>query len=186
MILESTWEMIEERIVIIIELNPMFNANSQMEFESRDEKNSSYCESMIKCATLAFRFIFLSSMRTRKERATKGKKIITIKLNSRMGQKNSFCCELMIKWRRYVCNVRDAHFYASIFLFLSLSLSLCLSLCAFPCCFSYVGAVVKKRPLLCSLFVTEILAGWLFAAKAELLAEKWNRVSRDASFFRAV
>lgn len=107
----------------------MFNANSQMEFESRDEKNSSYCESMIKCATLAFRFIFLSSMRTRKERATKGKKIITIKLNSRMGQKNSFCCELMIKWRRYVCNVRDAHFYASIFLFLSLSLSLSVCLC---------------------------------------------------------
>lgn len=58
-----------------------------------------------------------------------------------------------------MCNMRDAHFYASIFLFLSLSLSLCLSLCAFPCCFSYVGAVVKKRPLLCSLFVTEILAG---------------------------
>lgn len=97
MILESTRETIEERIVIIIELNPMFNANSQMEFESRDEKNSSYCESMIKSATLAFRFIFLSSMKTRKERATKGKKIITIKLNSRMGQKNSFCCELMIK-----------------------------------------------------------------------------------------
>lgn len=98
-----------------------------MEFESRDEKNSSYCESMIKSATLAFRFIFLSSMKTRKEWATKGKKIITIKLNSRMGQKNSFCCELMIKWRRYVCNVRDAHFYASIFLFLSLSLSLFVS-----------------------------------------------------------
>lgn len=98
-----------------------------MEFESRDEKNSSYCESMIKSATLAFRFIFLSSMKTRKERATKGKKIITIKLNSRMGQKNSFCCELMIKWRRYVCNVRDAHFYASTFLFLSLFLSLFVS-----------------------------------------------------------
>lgn len=75
-------------------------------------------------------------MKMPKERATKGKKIIiTFKLNSRMGQKNSFCRELMIKWRRYACNARDAHFYASwngsILLFLSLSVSVRVSLLLF-------------------------------------------------------
>lgn len=52
-----------------------------------------------------------------------------------MGQKNSFCRELMIKWRRYACNARDAHFYASwngsILLFLSLSVCVRVSLLLF-------------------------------------------------------
>lgn len=199
MIMERAWfsKVLEKRTLrgkgrkdVVIKLNPTFNPNSRIEFESRDEKNSSYFESMMKCSTLASRFIFLSSMKiTPKKRATKGKKIIvTIEFANWMsnGAKESLLLRVNDKMTRDTCATCvmriSTHRGTARYFYFSLSLPLFVSV---RVSFSYVGAVVKKRPLLCSLFVTEILAGWLFAAKAELLAEKWNRVSRDASFFRA-
>ena len=103
MIMERAWfsKVLEERTLrgkgrkdVVIKLNPTFNPNSRIEFESRDEKNSSYFESMMKCSKLASRFIFLSSM-----------KIISQETSDKGEENYRWIRELNVEWGERIPSV---------------------------------------------------------------------------------
>ena len=198
MIMERAWfsKVLEKRTLrgkgrkdIIIKLNPTFNPNSQnrVRISWREEFFEFWVDDEMLNACILFYFLIFDENNSQ-ETSDKGeenyryrwiefanwmsKESLLLRVNDKMTRDTRATCVMRISTHRGTA--RYFYFSLSLSLFVSVRVS-----------FSYVGAVVKKRPLLCSLFVTEILAGWLFAAKAELLAEKWNRVSRDASFFRA-
>lgn len=198
MIMERAWfsKVLEKRTLrgkgrkdIIIKLNPTFNPNSQnrVRISWREEFFVFWVDDEMLNACIPFYFLIFDENNSQ-ETSDKGeenyryrwiefanwmsKESLLLRVNDKMTRDTRATCVMRISTHRGTA--RYFYFSLSLSLFVSVRVS-----------FSYVGAVVKKRPLLCSLFVTEILAGWLFAAKAELLAEKWNRVSRDASFFRA-
>lgn len=198
MIMERAWfsKVLEERTLrgkgrkdVVIKLNPTFNPNSQnrVRISWREEFFEFWVDDEMLNACILFYFLIFDENNSQ-ETSDKGeenyryrwiefanwmsKESLLLRVNDKMTRDTCATCVMRISTHRGTA--RYFYFSLSLSLFVSVRVS-----------FSYVGAVVKKRPLLCSLFVTEILAGWLFAAKAELLAEKWNRVSRDASFFRA-
>lgn len=74
------------------------------------------------------------------------KESLLLRVNDKMTRDTCATCVMRISTHRGTA--RYFYFSLSLSLFVSVRVS-----------FSYVGAVVKKRPLLCSLFVTEILAG---------------------------
>ena len=78
------------------------------------------------------------------------KESLLLRVNDKMTRDTCATCVMRISTHRGTAR----YFYFSPSLSLSLSLFVSVRVS-----FSYVGAVVKKRPLLCSLFVTEILAG---------------------------
>ena len=89
-------------------------------------------------ACIPFYFLIFDENNIPRNERQRGRKL-SLQLNSRiecrMGRKNPFCCELMIKWREIRVQRAWCAFLRIVErldTFISLSLFLCLSLCAFP------------------------------------------------------
>ena len=147
MIMERAWfsKVLEKRTLrgkgrkdIIIKLNPTFNPNSQnrVRISWREEFFVFWVDDEMLKACIPFYFLIFDENNIPRNERQRGRKLsLNSRIECRMGRKNPFCCELMIKWREIRVQRAWCAFLRIVErldTFISLSLFLCLSLCAFP------------------------------------------------------